>query len=155
MYWTTNLNCKFTQVLLTAGLEICANKNIFSNFIETMFYQQQIIASFTMRVFFQSSTKNNILPKCLNAKVLTLGSSLFREEISVCAVVHTRYFMDACDRVQPIILLPPIMRTSFVLVALTRLIVSQPKHRVTWSHRTCINFPFLRGERIQYLSVSA
>ena len=24
--------------------------------------------------------------------------------------------------------------------------VSKPKHRVTWSHRTCINFPFLRGK---------
>ena len=57
--------------------------------------------------------------------------TLFWEEISACAVVHTRYVMDACDRVRPLILLPPIMGTSFVLVALTRLIVSKPKHRVT------------------------
>ena len=56
--------------------------------------------------------------------------SLFREEINACDVVHTRYVMDACDHVRPIILLPPMMRTSFVLVALTRLIVSKPKHRV-------------------------
>ena len=54
-----------------------------------------------------------------------------------------------------IILLPPMMGTSFVLAALTSLIVSEPKHRVTWSHRTCVNFPFLREERIQYFSVSA
>ena len=57
--------------------------------------------------------------------------SLFREEISACAAVHKRYVMDACDRVRPIILLLPMMGTSFVLVALTRLIVSKPKHRLT------------------------
>ena len=57
--------------------------------------------------------------------------SLFREEISACAAVHTRYVMDTCDCVRPIILLLPMMGTSFVLVALTRLIVSKPKHRVT------------------------
>ena len=82
-------------------------------------------------------------------------TSLFREEISACTAVHTRHVMDACDRVRPTILLPPMMGTSFVLVALTGLIVSKLKHRVTWSRRTCVNFPFLRGERIQYLSVSA
>ena len=54
--------------------------------------------------------------------------SVFREEISACAVVHTRYVMDTCGRVRPIILLPPTMGTSFVLVTLTRLIVSKPKH---------------------------
>ena len=59
-----------------------------------------------------------------------LFHSLFREEISACAAVHTRYVMDACDRVRPIILLPPMMRTSFVLVTL-RLIVSKFKHRET------------------------
>ena len=62
---------------------------------------------------------------------LLATSSLFREEISACAAVHMRYVMDACDRVRPIILLPPIMGTSFVLVALTKLIVSKPKHQVT------------------------
>ena len=31
--------------------------------------------------------------------------SLFREEISACAAVHTCYVMDTCDRVQSIILL--------------------------------------------------
>ena len=73
--------------------------------------------------------------------------SLFWEEISACAAVHGLWmqFMDTCHRVRSIILLPPIMGMSFVLVKLTRLIVSKPKHRVIWSHRTCINFPFLRG----------
>ena len=55
-------------------------------------------------------------------------SSLFYEEISACAAVHTRYVMDACDQVRSIILLPPMMGTSFVLVALTRLIVSELRH---------------------------
>ena len=54
--------------------------------------------------------------------------SLFREEISACATVHTRYIMDACDRVRSIILLPPMMGTSFVLVAPTRLTVSELRH---------------------------
>ena len=58
-------------------------------------------------------------------------TSLFRGEISACAAVYTRYVMDACNRVRPIILLPPMMGASFVLVALTRLIISKPKHRVT------------------------
>ena len=82
-------------------------------------------------------------------------TSLFVEEISACAAVHTCYIMDVCNHVWPIILLPPMMGMSFVLVALTRLIFSKPKYQVTWSYRTCVNFPFLRGERIQYLSVSA
>ena len=56
--------------------------------------------------------------------------SLFQEEISACAAVHTCYVMDACDHVQPIILLPPMMGTSFALVALTRLIISKPKYQV-------------------------
>ena len=73
-------------------------------------------------------------------------NSLFRKEISACAAVHMRYVIDACDCVRPIILFPPMMGTSFMLIALTRLIISKPKHRVTWSHRTCINFPFLRGK---------
>ena len=72
--------------------------------------------------------------------------SLFQEEISACAAVHMHYVTDACDRVRPIILLPPMTGMSFVLVTLTRLIISKPKHRATWSHRVCINFPFLRGE---------
>ena len=58
-------------------------------------------------------------------------TSLFWEEISACAAVHTRYVMDVCDHVPPIILLPLMMGTSFVLVMLTRLIVNKPKHRVT------------------------
>ena len=69
-------------------------------------------------------------------RILNIGylyglHSMFREEISACASVHTRYVMDACNSVRPIILLPPMMGTSFVLVALTRLIVSKPKHQVT------------------------
>ena len=54
--------------------------------------------------------------------------SLFWEEINARAAVHTRYVMDACDRVRSIILLPRMMGTSFVLVALTRLNVSDPEH---------------------------
>ena len=54
--------------------------------------------------------------------------SLFWKEVSACAAVHTRYVMHACDRVRSIILLPPMMGTSFVLVALTRLIVSELRH---------------------------
>ena len=61
--------------------------------------------------------------------------SLFQEETSGCAVIHTCYIMDVCDRVRSILLLPPMMGMSFVLVVLTRLIVSEPKHWVTWSHR--------------------
>ena len=54
--------------------------------------------------------------------------SLFWEEISACAAVHTRYVMDACDCVQSIILLPPMMGTSFVFAAITGLIVSELRH---------------------------
>ena len=57
--------------------------------------------------------------------------SLLQEEISACAGVHMRYVMDMCNHVQPIILLPPMMGTSFMLVAITRLIVSKPKNQVT------------------------
>ena len=63
--------------------------------------------------------------------ILNTKYSLFWEEICACAAVHTRYVMDVCDHVRPIILLPPMMGTSFVLAVLTRLIVSKPKHRVT------------------------
>ena len=35
-----------------------------------------------------------------------LGISLFRDKISACAAVCTRYVIDACDRVSSIILLP-------------------------------------------------
>ena len=47
---------------------------------------------------------------------------LFREETSACVAVQTCYVVDACDHVWSIILL-----ASFVLVTLTRLIVSEPK----------------------------
>ena len=62
---------------------------------------------------------------------MSLTFSLFQEEIGACAAVHTHYVMDTCDRVQPLILLPPMMGMSFMLVTLTRLIVSKPKHQVT------------------------
>ena len=55
-------------------------------------------------------------------------SSLFWEKISACVAVHTRYVMDACDRVQSIILLPRMVGTSFVFVALKGLNVSEPEH---------------------------
>ena len=35
---------------------------------------------------------------------------------------------------------------SFPLITLTEQIVGEPKHWVTWSHRTGFNFPFLRGK---------
>ena len=44
--------------------------------------------------------------------------------------------------------------TSFVLVALTRVNVSESEHWVIWSHKTDMNFSFLRRKRIQYFSVS-
>ena len=81
--------------------------------------------------------ENIILTKKIDVAIQTVidlnmeESSLFQEEISACAVVHKCYVMNACDRVRPIILLPLIMGTSFVLVMLTRLIISKPKHRVT------------------------
>ena len=52
---------------------------------------------------------------------------LFWEEICACEAVHTHYVTDACNRVQSIILLPHMVGTSFVLVVLTRLNVSEPK----------------------------
>ena len=74
--------------------------------------------------FFEKVNKENF-------KMVNINYSLFWEEISACAAVHTRYVMDAYDCVRTIILLPPMMGTSFVLVVLTRLIVSKPKHQVT------------------------
>ena len=47
------------------------------------------------------------------------------------------------------------IQTSFVLVTLVRLSVSEPEHWVNWSHWAGINFPFLKGKRIQYFSVPA
>ena len=54
--------------------------------------------------------------------------SLFWEEISAYAAVHTRYVMGTFNRVRSVIPLSPMMEASFVLVALTRLIVSEFKH---------------------------
>ena len=53
---------------------------------------------------------------------------LFREEISAIGTVLTRYAMDACNRLRSIILLPRMMGMSFVLVALTKMNVSEPEH---------------------------
>ena len=74
------------------------------------------------------------------------NSVFFREEISTCVAVRAGCVVDACKRVQSIILLPCMMGMSFVLVTLTRLIVSEPEHWVTWSHRTGFNCPFFKGE---------
>ena len=54
--------------------------------------------------------------------------SLFWEEISACATVHTCYVISVCDRVQSIILLSRMVGMSFMPVMLTRLNVSKPKH---------------------------
>ena len=40
-------------------------------------------------------------------------------------------------------------QSSFLLVVLKGLIVTVPKHWVTWSYRTGFNFPFLRGKTIE------
>ena len=49
--------------------------------------------------------------------------------------------------------------SSFVLVRLRRLNISEPEPLVTWSHRTehkpGVHFPFLMGKRIQSFGVSA
>ena len=49
--------------------------------------------------------------------------------------------------------------SSFVLVRLRRLNISEPEPLVTWSHRTDhkpgVHFPFLMGKRIQSFGVSA
>ena len=54
--------------------------------------------------------------------------SLFQEETSTSAAVHRHYVKDMSDRVQSIILLPHMAGTSFMLVVLTRLNVSQLEH---------------------------
>ena len=46
--------------------------------------------------------------------VVSVKLSLFWEEISASTAVHTRHVMDACDRVRPIILLPPMMGMCFL-----------------------------------------
>ena len=51
--------------------------------------------------------------------------SLFREEISACAAVPMHYVMEVCNCVRSIILMPCMVGTSFVLVAITRLSVSE------------------------------
>ena len=52
----------------------------------------------------------------------------FSGEMSAYAAVPARYVMGACDGVRSIVLLPPMMGAAFVLVVLTGLIVSDPKH---------------------------
>ena len=42
--------------------------------------------------------------------------SLFLEEISACAAVHTRYVINACNRVRCIILLPRMMLCHLCLL---------------------------------------
>ena len=61
----------------------------------------------------------------------------------MCSSSH---MLDVCDCMWYIILLPCMLGMTFVLVVLTRLNVSEPEHWVTWSHRTGIKFPFLRGK---------
>ena len=51
--------------------------------------------------------------------------SLFGEEISTRAAVHMHYVLCVCNDVRSIILLLPMMEMSFVLVMLTRLLVSK------------------------------
>ena len=79
-----------------------------------------------------------------SAPLLTIHRVLYWEEISACAAVRKRYVTEPCDRVRSVILLPWMMGTSFLLVVLTRLIVSKPKHWVTWSQTAGVHLPFLR-----------
>ena len=44
--------------------------------------------------------------KYARAQNMVRMCSLFLEEITACAAFHMRYVIDACDRVQSIILLP-------------------------------------------------
>ena len=55
-------------------------------------------------------------------------SVCFWEEIKACAAVCKCYVMNACNFVQSIILLPHMVGTSFVIVALKRLNVSELKY---------------------------
>ena len=80
---------------------------------------------------------------------------LFWEETSACAAAHTYHVMDVCNHAQSHNSFASDGGTLFVLVALKRLNVNEPKHWETWSHRTCLNFPFLRGKIIHYLNVFA
>ena len=128
---------------------ILTSKNIIPTLVLALW---PLLTSFTA---FLKTCKSQIHTLYLICWFTGSTKRLFWEEISACAAVHTRYVMGACNRARAIILLSPMMGTSFVLLALARLIVSKPKHRVTWSHRTCVNFPFLRVERIQYFSVSS
>ena len=52
----------------------------------------------------------------------------------MCSSSFMCYVMDACDRVQSIIILPPMVGTSFMLVALTRLNVSDLKAELQWEY---------------------
>ena len=88
------------------------------------------------------------LPKLVNIPLNVGLHSLFQEEICGCEAVHRYYVMDAYDFVWSMIPLPYMVGTSFVLGALIRLNVGEPEHWVIWSHKTGVNFPFLRGKRI-------
>ena len=74
-------------------------------------------------------------------------SSLFREEISACAEVHTCY---------DIVRLRAIHNSfaSFGGDIIRACRANKTECQGTPSHRTGVNFPFSRGKRIQYLSVS-
>ena len=119
---------------------------IFGNRVFSMFLQQ--IRSIPQNTWFLIFCYNNY-------KINNQRNSLFQEEISACAAVHRHHVMDVCNCAQSIILLSPMIGMSFMLVVLSRLIVSEPKQWVTWSQRTDVNFPFLMEKRIQYFSVSA
>ena len=87
---------------------------------------------------------------CANVVSLLVGEQIgvFREEISACMAVCTRYVMDACNCVRSITFFTSY--GGYVVRAccdLTILDLSNLKHWVTGSHRTGINFSFLRGKQ--------
>ena len=85
-----------------------------------LFMERQYIAHF-MKQTGTTIEQFNVIPR-------DPVFSLFWEEIRAFVAVHARYVMDARHRVRSIILLPPVMGTSFVLVALTKLIFSELNH---------------------------
>ena len=95
--------------------------------------------------------KNELCRQCPSSHNSS-GFSVLGRSKCMCGSSHALCY----GRVWSIILLPWMTGRSFLLVVLTRLIVSEPKHWVTWSQTTGVHFPFLRvgggggGGRIQF-----
>ena len=116
----------------TTTTQIKKKQNTHSHEQQHLSYTQ---ASYEQRMFLNHLPIQSVLGRniCLHVLQLT-GAVLWMWHMRSCAI-HNSFAS---------------YETSFVLVTLRRLIVSEPKHWVTWSHRTGVNFPFLRGKRIEY-----